>query len=59
MTASSVQAKMIAFSIKHCQEEGIGGEWDGHAPGAQTVLQERRDARFSKENPPPDLGSPT
>ncbi|CAD7953312.1 unnamed protein product [Amoebophrya sp. A25] len=27
MTVSEVQARMIEFSIKHCQENDIGGEW--------------------------------
>ncbi|CAD7923917.1 unnamed protein product [Amoebophrya sp. A120] len=27
MTVSKVQADMIAFSIKHCEENDIGGEW--------------------------------
>merc|ERR1712194_898100 len=27
MTVSDVQARMIEFSIRHCQENEIGGEW--------------------------------
>lgn len=27
--ASDVQARMIAFSIAHCKDNDIGGEWTG------------------------------